>query len=310
MPRRHKPRLVTASPSAKTTDVAVAALRQLLDAVLHYLPRAAKRSDEDVEFVHQLRVWTRRSLAGLRLYGELLPRRRVKWIKRRLKRVRQAASDARDLDVLIGRLQQRSRKTHAEAAWLEAARRQREAAQLAVVAVSKRLRRDRFARRVETLLDRVKLRRRSHAAAGSDRFGDWAQAQLGASVERFFAAVPRDQTDEAAMHRFRIRAKELRYSVELLAGVLPPPIRKSVLSEAEAIQDRLGEINDLVTARQHLGQQITVTDAVAARHWQQLLSAEQRKLELVTRRFWKWCSAARLRRLRTALNSVARPARK
>ena len=42
--------------------------------------------------------------AALRLYDDLLPRRWCLWLQKQLKRVRRAANNARDCDVLIERL--------------------------------------------------------------------------------------------------------------------------------------------------------------------------------------------------------------
>src|SRR5262245_2600601 len=84
--------------------VAVRSLRHRLDAVLHYLPLAAEQAGQSGEHVHQLRVWTRRADAALRLYRELTPRRRSRRMRKRLRRVRRAANDARDCDVLLRRL--------------------------------------------------------------------------------------------------------------------------------------------------------------------------------------------------------------
>ena len=60
------------SPDANVAKVAVGALNGRLDAVLHYLPLATHKADEDPEYVHQLRVWTRRATAALRLYEQLI----------------------------------------------------------------------------------------------------------------------------------------------------------------------------------------------------------------------------------------------
>ena len=54
------------SPADRTSDVAVRTLAGPLGAVLYYLPLAAEKADEDLEHVHQLRVWTRRATAALR----------------------------------------------------------------------------------------------------------------------------------------------------------------------------------------------------------------------------------------------------
>ena len=59
----------------------------------------------DIEHVHRLRVSTRRAVAALKLYRDWLPPAKFRWVKKRLKKIRRAAGDARDLDVLAERLQ-------------------------------------------------------------------------------------------------------------------------------------------------------------------------------------------------------------
>jgi CHAD domain-containing protein len=161
------------TPDDRTRDVAVGALRGRLGAVLHWLREAACHAEKDAEHVHQLRVWSRRATAALRLYGELLPRRRASWMGQQLKRVRRAANDARDCDVLAARLAGRSDRGTRR--WLEAVREDRAKAQSAVVAVYERLGRDdRFARRIDKLLRRTQAKGADDDAAAA-RFGDWAR---------------------------------------------------------------------------------------------------------------------------------------
>src|SRR5450755_1491967 len=92
------------SPDDWTSDVAGRTLRFRLAAVQHYLPLAGEKPDEDIEYVHELRVATRRTTAALRLYADMLPRRRTARMETRLKQIRRAAGDARDYDVLVQRL--------------------------------------------------------------------------------------------------------------------------------------------------------------------------------------------------------------
>ena len=76
------------SPDDRTSDVAGRTLRFRLVAVQHYLPLADEKADEDIEYVHELRVATRRTTAALRLYADMLPRRRTARMEMRLKRTR------------------------------------------------------------------------------------------------------------------------------------------------------------------------------------------------------------------------------
>jgi CHAD domain-containing protein len=285
------------SPADCTVDVAVRTMEGRLGAVLHFLPLAAERADEDTEHVHQLRVWTRRATAAVGLYEDLLPRRRGSWLKKQLKRVRRAANDARDCDVLIGRLSKRSsgRGTNR---WLEATQAERAEAQKSIVAVYERLvHDDRFSRRICKLLDRV--RSRGEESAGEiEPFGAWAHSHLRPMVEQFFAAVPSDHADEVGLHRFRVCGKHLRYAIELLAAAFPEQLRTEFYPAIEALQDQLGEINDLATAKARLVRKCDeASDAKEAAAWRRLLTAEQVRLDHARQQFWKGCSPQWIRDL-------------
>jgi CHAD domain-containing protein/uncharacterized protein Yka (UPF0111/DUF47 family) len=289
---------IEASPDEQTSEVAARTLQGRFGAILHLLPLAADKAEDDVEFVHHLRVWTRRATAALRMYEDLLPRRRYSWMKKQLRRVRRAANDARDCDVLAGRLKQKP-SGRAAKRWLEAVRAERSEAQKGIMAVYQRLARDeRFARRIDKLLERVRPRRAEKAASVSGHFGDWARQRLRGVVERFFNAVPTDPSDEAALHQFRIRGKELRYAVELLAGAFPEELRTTLYPTLEAMQDRLGHINDLATARNRLARKIEAAgNSREAASWRQLLANEQAQLDQALDEFWQWCSSPMLRQV-------------
>ena len=71
MPRFEK-WLTTATAEAPADSVARAALAERLIAVRHFLDHALSGSDE-AEGIHQLRVWTRRASAALKLFEPALP---------------------------------------------------------------------------------------------------------------------------------------------------------------------------------------------------------------------------------------------
>jgi CHAD domain-containing protein/uncharacterized protein Yka (UPF0111/DUF47 family) len=295
------------TPEDQTRDAAVSALRSRLGAVIHWLHQAACNAEQDVEDVHQLRVWSRRATAALRLYGELLPRRRAAWTRKQLKRVRRAANDARDCDVLAGRLAKHSDRGRRR--WLEAVREDRAKAQNAVVAVYKRLSHDdRFVRRIDKLLERTQAK---GADAALRRFGDWAHDRLRTLLERFFASAPADDASEEALHRFRIHGKELRYALELLRGAFPPEEHARLYETVESIQDRLGEVNDLATATARLREKIEAAqDARTAAPWRRLLVEERNQLDHATLAFREWCNSDMLRQLRKGFEALlsGRPA--
>jgi CHAD domain-containing protein len=219
-------------------------------------------------------------------------------MKKQLKRIRRAANDARDCDVLIERLK-RMQSSRATKCWLAAVRAKRGEAQSAMVAVYERLRRgNRFARRIDKLLERVRCRGDEKSPSEAVPFGEWARRQFIPVAERFFAAVPADQTDEAALHRFRICGKQLRYNMELLAGAFPDEFRTRLYPIIKAIQDRLGDINDLATAKTRLQKRIEgVSDHKKSASWRRLLINEQAELDRALQQFWEWCNPQTLREL-------------
>jgi CHAD domain-containing protein len=91
-------------PDCSVEEAARRSLEARLGTVSHWLPRAAHLSDRDIEHVHRLRVSTRRAMAALKLYRDWLPAKHHRWMKKRLREIRRAAGDARDLDVLGARL--------------------------------------------------------------------------------------------------------------------------------------------------------------------------------------------------------------
>jgi CHAD domain-containing protein len=289
-PRHPDKWLTGCSPEDRTSDVALVTLQTRLDAVLHYLPLAATDADSDIEHVHALRVWTRRAAAALALYRDWLPRRDFKWMRKQLKRIRRAASRARDCDVLINRLKSRPSDS-ATRRWLAAVTVERAEAQRAIVAVHDRLIREhRFARRIDRLLDAVRTSGKARSGTPSARFGNWARQTLRPTVDAFFAALPADPDDELALHQFRIRGKKLRYAMESLAGAFPDPFRTTLYPVLEALQDRLGNINDLVAARTRLEKQIEGAQGRHGHSRKRLLAQVEGQLIGARQEFAAWCT--------------------
>src|SRR4051794_22443581 len=82
-------------------DAARVVFAARFEVVRQYLPLAATRPYEDVEYVHQLRVGTRRAGAALQVFGTCLPRKHLRAAKASLRGLRRAAGDARDWDVFL-----------------------------------------------------------------------------------------------------------------------------------------------------------------------------------------------------------------
>jgi CHAD domain-containing protein len=240
--------LTVIEPDASVADVAKLSLEARLTAVAHHLPLAAYHAEQDPEHVHRLRVSTRRAGAVLELYRDWLPVKRSKWIKKRLKKIRRAAGEARDLDVLSVRIAQEYGERAAPIAPIVAEERSK--VQSDIVQIAERSRRDdRFVRKTARLIESIEPPEEIQALPNRPSFRDWAGEQLEHVAESFFESIPADTSDMAALHQFRIRAKSLRYAMELLAAAFGPELREVHYPVVEEVQERLGRINDHVTAR-------------------------------------------------------------
>ena len=245
--------------------------------VLTNLKLAAANANE-IENVHQLRVATRRLLSALNLFQELLPKKARKRTAKRLKRIRRAAGRARDLDVLI---ESQSIIANADKRMVKQLKEKRTRAQQPILKV-----RDKTDRSVRAAKDMNKLLYAAESSqVGRSRiFSDWSRRKLGKLVARFFAQSVSDQADAEQLHRFRIAAKEFRYSLDVLEAGFPPHSFGSIAKDLRRLQNRLGEINDSVVAIQRF-KTIKERDK---RFDGSLLKARKRQLKEETQEFMDW----------------------
>jgi CHAD domain-containing protein len=213
-----------------------------LGAVWELLPAAALNASEDTEHVHQLRVASRRAHAALLAFADCLPRRRGRKMERELHRVRRAAGEARDFDVQQERQQSLASAGQAAAAIVaERIARRRAEAQAPIVRVYGRLRDKDYPKQVNELLARLHSPREASAPL---RLGEFAAEQLRLATKRFFDAEAFADADYESLHRFRIRAKGLRYTLEIFASALGEASRKDIYPRVEQVQELLGSVVD------------------------------------------------------------------
>jgi CHAD domain-containing protein len=287
--------------------VAARALKDRLAVVLQLLQLAAETGGGNAESIHKLRVSTRRAAVALGLYRDLLPRRRLLWLKKWLKRIRRAGNDPRDCDVIIERLGKEQCCAWAER-WLDEVRVERERTQHAIVRIYQQLRRGRrFARQTDRLVRRVRWLGKDNPDPGRVRYDDWALKRLRPVVKQFFEDVPADRTDEIALHDFRIHCKKLRYAMELVAGALPDECGGRLYVTIKSTQRRLGDINNLAMATARLQRKLTdATGPVEADAWGRLLTAEQRRLAEANQSFWDGFTPEHLQELRDGFEAMLR----
>ncbi|MCB9871843.1 MAG: CHAD domain-containing protein [Planctomycetes bacterium] len=280
-------------------------LRRQLRAVRSWVRRVGGDHAPEVEAVHQLRVATRRARAALQLFGSWLPARHGRWLERRLKDLRRAAGKIRDLDVLGQRLavarqdedDRRSARGWTALERLLAARRRRAARPLRRAGARWARREDR--RRFRALLTGVRWR----GSGPEPTVAQAARAALASRVDKLRAAARRlREIDD--LHRLRIRAKQLRYTLELLAPVLDEAV---VAQRAFAAMQRdLGAVHDHAVALETFTRWRRKPKFAAARRvLEARIAAERGRLDAATERFRRRWKGAKRRALAESLAGLA-----
>ncbi|HVT30914.1 MAG TPA: CHAD domain-containing protein, partial [Lacipirellulaceae bacterium] len=138
---------------------------------------------------------------------------------------------------------------------------------------------------------------------------DWAADKLANAVNPFLDSMPNESADEAALHAFRIRAKAVRYTIELVAPAFGSELRDGVYPIVEELQERLGKVQDHVTARQRFDTWSNGDGDDSRRQLLiELMDDEARRLADDVREFRNWWTDDRINRVRAALGQPTHPA--
>ena len=240
-----------------------AALRHVVErgATLLLANAAGGVDGQDPEFVHQARVAVRRLRSAARLLGGAAGwpaalDADLRWIARRLGAVR-------DWDVLQGQtlpalLAAVPAAQPLAAPAAEARRRDDESLRQALAS-------PRYARLA------LRLLRWASSPAGDGPTLDAAAGRRLRRLQRrlfdsaaFFVALPVGQ-----QHRVRIRAKRLRYALDLFGAALPAKPARRYVGRLAHLQDELGALNDVVVAAERAPRlaRAAAVDAKPALDW-------------------------------------------
>jgi len=207
--------------------------------------------DCDVEFVHEIRVATRRLRTAARIIRKGLGRR-GEYLEEQLAVLAAALGKVRDADVLLLFLHDAaSRAEPAPAALLDrlirSERRARRAAYRDLLAVwhseACSAFRDSLARTAAAPVGSPEGLRVAGTRASKPL---WREAR--SSLRRRRRTLTRFGRDLASLsdtekHRLRIACKKFRYTAEFFADVYPPKMKK-LIGKLAAMQDLLGEVHD------------------------------------------------------------------
>jgi exopolyphosphatase / guanosine-5'-triphosphate,3'-diphosphate pyrophosphatase len=237
--------------STPTVVAAFRAFRRRLKAVRTLLAAVDSAGAAGVEETHQLRVATRRTAAALETFKEFFPAKATRKLRELLKEIRRTAAEARRADVQRLALEENSPWSNrlgphrtTVLAHLDETRRNAEETLLKIARASRRKKLDGVAKKILRA-----VRNPKPLDADDPRREDYT---LGALVDRTLPALietttkwqPIDLESLEAVHRLRLTVKQLRYRLELLAGALPVQAWADVRPSIEALQERLGNLND------------------------------------------------------------------
>lgn len=288
-----RPQMPVARAARKT-------LRRRLRPVGRWLADAADRAEASPEFVHQLRVSTRRAMAALEGYAELVPVRKYEKMTKLLGRIRKCAGTARDCDVFFERLTEGADAEH----WRPLAKRileLRAEAQEPIEKLHRKLRGGVFEKKVRKLVK--KLQTPEHEQETT--YEEWARHGLARNVSLFFEAGAADLGDITLLHQFRIEGKHLRYALEYFSAAFGPEVRNELHAEVERVQTLLGIVNDHASAIEHM----TVWRA----EWEEQdlrallderLATEQNALRDAKQEFQRWWTPQRAAELRNRFAAI------
>jgi triphosphatase len=242
---------VTVEMALSVDELARSALSAQVAALLEHEPGV--RVGEDIEAVHQMRVATRRLRAALSLFGDVAPgdaqalRGELGWLADRLGAVR-------DLDVQLAALRQVAEELLATTealspvrGWFEVRR------ATAGDELMECLDSARFAALLGSLAALVSVEVEEWPEGAHVLAVEALPDRLRRRYQRFRKATRAIDSHSPApeLHRARIRAKQLRYSLEFSAPVYGQPAR-ALIRRATALQDVLGAIQDAVVMHDHL----------------------------------------------------------
>ena len=257
---------MTASPG---TDRTTPLLRARMREIFRHLPKALAGEEEPI---HQMRVAGRRLRVALPHLARRPAGKRVRRALLELRRLTRAAGASRDLDVMMGLLDERLQNVRTRTPELSMLVRRLRAARA----------RSR-GRMADALLDLeiARLRRdlRTIVARRGDRLFDvllrlgQTQGTEGGALLATFETLG-SRFDPEALHRLRIRARRLRYTAELQLELAR---RRAEGPEIlKALQEQLGVIRDFYLIAAWFGQQART----ATERGQAALAAEAHRQEV------------------------------
>lgn len=247
------------APTLKPKRAAKMAVKAPMKAVETLLPAAAAHWQEQVEYVHQLRVSTRRATAALDVFAACFEDGDRERARRVLKRIRRAAGAARDCDVHLALFRDLRDDAPADlrpaiAHIIDVLELGRVEAQEAIGKVASKYPPERIAtlrrelQRGATAPGKLRLLGTDGAKGARVKVRELSEMASAVVPPAAFAVRKEAEVqpwDEARLHEVRIALKRLRYACELFYGTMAEERQAAVKGELIPLVDRLGAMNDV-----------------------------------------------------------------
>jgi len=237
------------SAAAPVADAARRVLTLRLEGVRDCLGYALREPGRDPEFVHQLRVATRRASAALEIFAECLPPKIYRTARFLIRDIRRAAGKARDWDVFLARLMDDADKLAADdRATID---------MLVGYALAHRMPAQEgieescrdypfgFERCMAETIGAI-----GYHSVGKTPLATFARPLLGRLFDELNQAAVRDRSDYQNLHGTRIVGKRLRYTIEMFVDCFGPALRTTLCPAIAEMQQVLGDVNDHFNAVQ------------------------------------------------------------
>lgn len=247
-----RPVPVKAQPVALAADCPpLASFRQIAFSCLEHQQGNLEGvlNSEDPEFIHQMRVATRRLRAAMRLFAPRLPPSFAEELLPPLSQLMDRLGRARDLDVLLAEIAMpvmHALPDEPRLALLVGAVTDRQYA--AREAAAHHLRSAAYGRLMLLATAALHCQPFTEPPAGETivAFATDRLKRLRKKVRVLAEAASTD--DPASLHRLRIGIKRLRYGLEFFAPLCSGRALQRLLRQLGALQDELGQLNDLANA--------------------------------------------------------------
>jgi CHAD domain-containing protein len=231
------------TPETASIDAARRVLGLRLAALRDAMGDVLQGRDADCEEVHQLRVAARRASSAVDVFQPCLAKKAYLSASKRLRRLRRAAGDARDLDVFLMDYTRRLEETaRDQAAALDLlcgyaiAERIPAQARLSDACAGYPFEFERWMS--ETIAALVGPPREV------GRMQDLGRAYLGGLCERIRRAIDASAPSYEELHSLRVVAKRFRYAMEIFADCFAAPFREELYPRVAELQEILGTVND------------------------------------------------------------------